>query len=97
MHIDPVVRNAACQPYLRVTIGIRIGAMSDAALVPELKRPVASARSSVGNHSVVALMAAGKFPDSPRPSMMRATQNPATEKTRAWLMEASAHMPMARA
>ena len=74
-----------------------VGAMKKLTLVPELKRPVASARSSEGNHSVVALMAAGKFPDSPRPSIKRAMQNPATEKTKAWLMEESAQMVMATA
>ena len=38
-----------------------------------------------------------KFPDSPRPSIKRAMQNPATEKTKAWLMEESAQMVMATA
>ncbi len=46
--------------------------MKAEAFEPELKRPVARARSSEGNHSVVALMAAGKLPDSPRPRRARA-------------------------
>ena len=46
--------------------------------MPELKMPTALARSSVGNHSVVALMAAGKLPDSPRPRKARAMQKPTT-------------------
>ena len=64
--------------------------MKKEALEPELKRPVARARSSVGNHSVTALMAAGKLPDSPRPRKTRAMQKPATVVTREWLMEAHA-------
>jgi hypothetical protein len=68
-----------------------------AALVPELKRPTALARSGVGNHSLTALMAAGKLPDSPRPRKMRAMQKPATEVTREWLIEESPQMRMARA
>src|SRR5579862_4900726 len=39
--------------------------------VPELNNPVARARSLLGNHSAVALIAAGKLPPSPRPSRMR--------------------------
>jgi len=35
--------------------------------VPELKIPVANARSLRGNHSATALIAAGKFPASPSP------------------------------
>ena len=69
---------AACQPKREVTAAIRMGAIKDEALEPELKRPVARARSSEGNHSVVALMAAGKLPDSPRPRKMRAMQKPMT-------------------
>ncbi len=65
--MDPVVRMAACQPNLKVTKATNGGAMNAETLEPELKRPVARARSSEGNHSVVALMAAGKLPDSPRP------------------------------
>ena len=73
------------------------GARKKEAQVPELKMPTALARSSVGNHSVVALMAAGKLPDSPMPRKMRAMQKPATEPTREWLMDEIAQMPMARA
>src|SRR5215471_4601648 len=97
MPIEPVVMKAACQPYLAVTKATSAGAIRAEALAPELKSPTALARSSVGNHSATALMAAGKFPDSPRPRKMRAMQKPATEVTSEWLMEASAQMPMARA
>ena len=43
--------------------------------VPELKIPVASARSHFGNHSATVLIAAGKLPDSPSPSPNRAAPN----------------------
>ena len=79
---DPVARKAACQPPLcMVAAATSAGAMKALALDPELKRPVTRARSSDGNHSVVALMAAGKLPDSPRPSSARAMQNPMTDFT----------------
>src|SRR5271154_5973790 len=95
--IDPVQMKAACQPKRRVTAAIRRGATKAEAFEPELKRPVARARSSEGNHSVVALMAAGKLPDSPRPRKMRAMQKPATLATMEWLIEAHPQMRMARA
>src|SRR5580692_11573959 len=95
--MEPVVMKAACHPQRMVTAAMRTGAMKAEALEPELKRPVARARSSVGNHSVVALMAAGKLPDSPRPRKTRAMQKPATLVTREWLMEAHPQMRMAMA
>src|ERR1700744_3437238 len=95
--MDPVVMKAACHPQCMVTAAMRTGAIKAEALEPELKRPVARARSSDGNHSVVALMAAGKFPDSPRPRKARATKKPKTLVTSEWLMEAQAQMRMAQA
>src|SRR5271167_471695 len=95
--MEPVQMKAACQPKRMVTAAMRIGAMKAEALEPELKRPVARARSSEGNHSVVALMAAGKLPDSPRPRKMRAMQKPATLVTTEWLIEAQPQIRMARA
>src|ERR1035437_3485223 len=95
--MEPVVRKAACHPHLLVTKATRTGATKKLTFDPELKRPVAKARSSDGNHSVVAFMAAGKLPDSPRPRMIRAMQKPMTEKTSAWLSEASAQTAIARA
>ena len=77
--------------------GMSQGAMSEAALVPELKRPVARARRSAGDHSVMALMAAGKLPDSPRPRKKRARAKPATEATRACAMALRDQRRMARA
>src|SRR5271167_239604 len=95
--MEPVQMKAACHPHLAATAAIRAGAMKADALEPELKRPVARARSSEGNHSVVALMAAGKFPDSPNPRKTRAMQKPMTLETREWLMEAHPQTRMARA
>src|SRR5687767_13344249 len=47
--------------------------------VPELKIPVARARSFFGNHSATVFMDAGKFPASPRPRINRTMINPTTE------------------
>src|SRR5580693_159156 len=95
--MDPVQMKAACHPQRRVTAAMRMGAMNAETLEPELKRPVARARSSEGNHSVVALMAAGKLPDSPRPRSVRAMQKPMTLVTRAWPIEENAQIVMAMA
>ena len=70
--------NAACQPYVTVNQGTTAGATTAPIFAPELKIPVASARSFFGNHSAVALIAAGKFPDSLRPRKPRATPKPKT-------------------
>ena len=51
--------------------------------VPELKMPVAKARSLAGNHSATALIDAGKFPASPKPSMNLAMPNAITAPDRA--------------
>src|ERR1700727_392048 len=95
--MEPVQMKAACQPQRRLTAAMRMGAMKAEALEPELKRPVARARSSEGNHSVVALMAAGKLPDSPRPRRARQIMKPTTLETREVLMEAHPQRRMARA
>src|SRR5277367_4489692 len=95
--MEPVQMKAACHPKRRVTAAIRIGAMKAEALEPELKMPMALARSSAGNHSVVALMAAGKLPDSPRPRRARQIMKPTTLPTNEVLMEAHPQMRMARA
>src|ERR1700734_3801554 len=97
MPMDPVVRKAACQPNLNVTKATSGGAMNAETLEPELKRPVARARSSEGNHSVVALMAAGKLPDSPRPRRARQIMKPTTLPTNEVLMEAHPQRRIARA
>src|ERR1700743_904146 len=95
--IDPVHMKAACQPQRRVTAAVGMGARKGEAFEPELKMPMALARSSAGNHSVVALMAAGKLPDSPRPRRARQIMKPTTLETREVLMEAHPQTRMARA
>ena len=71
--------NAQYQPYASVIHGTMSGATTAPMLVPELKMPVANARSRFGNHSATTLIDAGKFPASPMPSANRAAMKPATE------------------
>ena len=95
----PVAKNAPRQPSTwppmetPLSTGISapsaMGTKMPPTLDPELNKPVASARSFLGNHSATVLMAAGKLPPSPRPSKMRTRKNPAMLVTSAWLMEAS--------
>src|SRR5574344_1953379 len=70
-------------------------------LEPELKMPVASARSFFGNHSATVLIDAGKLPASPAPKRPRAAscaprlfpaaalKNPAIDHT---IREAARHL-----
>src|SRR5580698_7914490 len=73
---EPVKMNASCQPKAPRIKGTIIEAITAPILVPELKIPVAKALSLLGNHSATDLIAAGKFPDSPRPSPERAIVKP---------------------
>src|SRR3954453_3847500 len=75
----PAAINAACQPHLAAMSGMVSGAPTAAMLAPELKIAVASARSRLGNHCAVALIAEGKLPASPKPSANRAPRNPFPE------------------
>ena len=68
----PVRTNAHRLPRWIAIHGTMSGAMIAPMLVPELKMPVARARSDFGNHSATVLIAAGKLPDSPRPRPKRA-------------------------
>src|ERR1035438_1675551 len=52
------------------------GTKSPPTLEPELNKPVARARSRLGNHSAVVLMAAGKLPPSPSPNRIRQIKKP---------------------
>ena len=54
--------NAQYQPYASVIHGTTSGATTAPMLVPELKMPVASARSRFGNHSATILIDGGKVP-----------------------------------
>ena len=60
--------------------GTVIGVITAPMLVPALNSPVANARSRRGNHSATVLIAAGKLPDSPRPSRKRTNMKPATDE-----------------
>src|SRR6185436_17173919 len=77
---SPVRMNAQYQPNRTVMNGTVIGVITAPMLVPALNTPVANARSLRGNHSATVLIAAGKFPDSPSPSMKRTKMNPATDE-----------------
>ena len=63
----PVRMKAHCQPKWSAIQGTVSGATIAPTLEPELKMPVASARSFFGNHSATVLIAAGKLPASPSP------------------------------
>ena len=84
----PAAMKADCQPQVLASQGTTAGATMAPTLVPALKRLVANARSRLGNQSATALMAAGKFPPSPRPRAPRAKKNPRTLPTKAWPMAA---------
>ena len=87
----PVAMNADCQPYATNNIGTTAGARMAPMLEPELKIPVANARSLRGNHSATVLMAAGKLPDSPSPSAKRAITKPTTLSANACAAAANDH------
>src|SRR3954462_6306441 len=90
----PVTRKDARHPKCSITMGTINGARIAPTPAPELKIPVASARSLGENHSAVALIAAGKFPLSPNPRQKRATPKPNTDFTSAWLMAARLQIPV---
>ena len=71
------------------------GPTMDATLVPALKIPVAKARSRLGNHSATLLMAAGKLPDSPKPSMARQKPRSTVWRARPWKAAAADHQMIA--
>src|SRR5258707_8505090 len=79
----PVAMKAHCQPKCTAMYGTARGARTAPTFEPELKMPVARARSFLGNHSATVLIAAGKFPASPAPRAARATPKPNAELARA--------------
>src|SRR5580658_2954321 len=83
---EPVKMNATCQPNAPSINGTMIEAITAPILVPELKIPVANARSFLGNHSATDLIAAGKLPDSPRPRPERAIVKPSVLRASACAM-----------
>src|ERR1043166_6217762 len=76
----PVATNGAGHPNASVIHGTTSGVTTAPMFVPELKMPVASARSFLGNHSATVLIAAGKLPASPLPRNARATPKPDTAR-----------------
>src|SRR5665647_861340 len=72
----PVIIKASCHPQVIAIQGTTSGARIAPTFVPELKIPVARARSFLGNHSATVLIAAGKLPASLTPSNPRQTPNP---------------------
>src|SRR5688572_5597505 len=75
----PIIQKAISQPHWSAIHGTVSGANMAPTLVPELNMPVANERSFFGKYSAVALIAAGKFPDSPKPNTARAIIKPSTE------------------
>ena len=71
--------NAHSQPRLTARGGMQRGAASAPTEAPALKIEVANARSFFGKYSAVTLIAAGKFPASPRASMPLQSRNRYTE------------------
>src|SRR5258707_15582962 len=92
----PTITKAQRQPSQTVKGGATIGVRTAPTFVPELKIPVASARSFFGNHSATALMLAGKTPDSPSPSAERAAMKLPSERQPAVAIEARLQKIMAR-
>src|SRR5262245_31189146 len=74
--------NAHCQHQCPAIHGTTSGLHSAPTFVPELKIPVASDRSFLGNHSATVLIDAGNAPASPIPSANRAMANPTAAPVR---------------
>jgi hypothetical protein len=73
---------------------IRNGPVIAATFEPALNIPVAKALSFFGNHSATLLMAAGKLPPSPRPSVILATTNPGVLPAKECAIAAMLHTTM---
>ena len=70
----PITMKAISQPTHAARGGMVAGATRAPTDAPALKIEVANARSFFGKYSAVVLMAAGKFPASPRASTARAAR-----------------------
>lgn len=70
--------NAVSHPHSSAITGTVSGATMAPTFAPELKIPVAKARSFFGKYSAVALIAAGKLPASPSASTQRQTTKAVT-------------------
>ena len=87
---------AARQPQASTMAGMIRGVTIAPMLVPALNRPVAKARSFLGNHSAMAFTPPGKAPPSPTPRATRAAMNPVVERAKAFDMCASCQIRKAR-
>ena len=67
-----MMMNAISHPNAAASGGMVIGAINAPTDAPALNIDVANARSFLGKYSAVVLIAAGKFPASPRARMERA-------------------------
>src|SRR6185503_871807 len=83
------------QPHAAAISGTQMGATTAPIFVPELKIPVANARSLFGNHSATVLIDAGKFAASPTPSRKRTKQNVMALFANAVAIAARDHHPTA--
>src|SRR6266576_5782250 len=81
--IQPIMTKAASHPQFNLIHGTVSGARIAPTLAPELKIPVANDLSFFGKYSEVALIAAGKFPASPKASIALENINPKTETEKA--------------
>src|SRR5271170_1657341 len=72
------------QPQATAMAGTTKGAIMAPTLEPQLKRPVARARSFLGNHSATVAMAAGKLAASERPRKIRQMQKAKTVVRMVW-------------
>ena len=75
----PTSIKAVCHPQFTAIHGTVNGAKMAPTFDPELKIPVAKDLSFLGKYSAVALIAAGKFPDSPKPKTALESINPEIE------------------
>src|SRR6266516_1195602 len=85
----PTATNAQRQPHVSAIQGTTRGVTIALVFVPALKIPVASARSSFGNHSPTLLIEPGKLADSPNPSIPRAAAKAAVVLANAVLIAAT--------
>jgi len=79
------------QPRRSAVNAIRGGAISAPVLDPALKIPIALPRSFAGNHSDIALVAAGQLPASPTPRRKRKTARLRTPRAKRWTKVAADH------
>ena len=92
----PTIINTACQLKCRVKKPIIGKAMIPPIAAPELKIPWASARSLVGNHSALPLVAPGQLPASAIPKIDLKILKLSMPCAKAWAIVARDHTPIER-